>query len=49
MVVMFFFKKKRAYEIRVSLVGAEICVRERVRKRRKIIESLEKARESSES
>ena len=27
----FFFKQKTAYEIRLSLVGSEICIRDRVK------------------
>ena len=30
--VFFFFKRKPAYEIRISLVGSEMCKRERVTK-----------------
>ena len=29
-VVFFFFKQKTAYEIRLSLVGSEMCIRDRV-------------------
>jgi len=30
LVVFFFFKQKTAYEIRLSLVGSEMCIRDRV-------------------
>jgi len=29
--VLFFFKQKTAYEIRLSLVGSEMCIRDRDR------------------
>ncbi len=29
----FFFKRKTAYEIRLGLVGSEICIRERMYRR----------------
>jgi len=28
--VVFFFKQKTAYEIRLSLVGSEMCIRDRL-------------------
>jgi len=28
-VLVFFFKQKTAYEIRLSLVGSEMCIRDR--------------------
>ena len=30
MLLFFFFKQKTAYEIRLSLVGSEMCIRDRV-------------------
>jgi len=32
----FFFKQKTAYEIRLSLVGAEMCIRDRVKEEQKV-------------
>src|SRR5660397_265785 len=34
----FFFKQKTAYEIRLSLVGSEMCIRDRIHRSRAAIE-----------